>query len=359
MNESKEMSVPQRVKVMLAASPTFVSLLPSSYRPMATRFINRAVLYITTCKNAQKIQQCTPGSIYTAVLQAAEHGLPLDGRMAHIVPYGQVATFQADYKGLVAVGKRHGLFKDAFARIVCENDEFDYWMEDGQFHVRYQPRKTNRGEVIGAFAVIVTDDGRPVVEYMDCDQIEAVRERSKAKDNGPWVTDWAEMAKKTVLRRNMKLYTDDPEMLDLLDKDDAADLGETTTVVDALPVDALPAPAEQEEPAPSKSEQTAKRLKEKKPKPAPEPEPEPEQQPETFDDQGELVQDEPDQAPTEEAPETKQWRDFIQMRSNCSNRRQDFAKLKSYILQDNNPCKLTPAELSKAVKLLEKSIEMC
>jgi recombination protein RecT len=36
-------------------------------------------------------------------------------------------------------------------------------------------------------------------------QIEAIRSRSKSKDNGPWMTDWVEMAKKTVLRRLFKM----------------------------------------------------------------------------------------------------------------------------------------------------------
>ena len=36
-------------------------------------------------------------------------------------------------------------------------------------------------------------------------EVEAIRSRSKAGRSGPWVSDWAEMAKKTAVRRLVKL----------------------------------------------------------------------------------------------------------------------------------------------------------
>jgi len=50
------------------------------------------------------------------------------------------------------------------------------------------------------------------------DEIEAVRRRSRAADDGPWVTDWSEMARKTVVRRGSKylpLTTDFRRALEL------------------------------------------------------------------------------------------------------------------------------------------------
>lgn len=218
----RQISIPARAIAAVQATGKFEVLLPECYRPMAQRFLSRAELYIATCKNAEKIQKCTVQSLAKAILVGAEYGIAIDGRMGHIVPYGDQATFMPDYKGLVAVGRRHGAFVDAYARIVCENDVFDFGMEDATFHVRYKPNLRDRGEVIGAYALLLFEAGRFVVEWMDEPQIESVRQRSKAKDNGPWVTDWAEMAKKTVLRRAIKTYSDDPEMLSLIDHDDFA-----------------------------------------------------------------------------------------------------------------------------------------
>jgi hypothetical protein len=60
----------------------------------------------------------------------------------------------------------------------------------------------------------------------------------------------------------------------------------------------------------------------------------------------------------EQPEESREWREFVVMRSSCHGK-QAFAKLKKYILEDANPARLKPAELSRAVKLLESSIEMC
>jgi hypothetical protein len=54
---------------------------------------------------------------------------------------------------------------------------------------------------------------------MSRDEIEAVRKRSRAANAGPWVTDWNEMAKKTVFRRLSKWIPLSSEYRDALDAD--------------------------------------------------------------------------------------------------------------------------------------------
>ena len=55
---------------------------------------------------------------------------------------------------------------------------------------------------------------------MSVDEIEAIRRRSKAGNSGPWVTDWNEMAKKTVFRRLTKWLPLSPEFRDAVEADD-------------------------------------------------------------------------------------------------------------------------------------------
>ena len=71
-------------------------------------------------------------------------------------------------------------------------------------------------------------------EVMTTEEVERIRARSKAGKEGPWVTDWNEMAKKTVFRRLSKWLPLSAEYRDAVDKDD--------DVLDAVarPVDDAP-----------------------------------------------------------------------------------------------------------------------
>ena len=57
---------------------------------------------------------------------------------------------------------------------------------------------------------------------MSVEDIELIRKRSPTGDEGPWVTDWNEMAKKTVFRRLSKTLPISPEIKDALEHDSEA-----------------------------------------------------------------------------------------------------------------------------------------
>ena len=60
-------------------------------------------------------------------------------------------------------------------------------------------------------------------EWMDMQDLDAIRARSQSwkYGGGPWKTDDGEMRKKTVIRRVMKMYTDDqPQVAKMLEIDD-------------------------------------------------------------------------------------------------------------------------------------------
>lgn len=216
-----ELSVADQT-VNVLSNGCFASMLPERYKDNAARWIQRGRLYINTSKNRDNLLKCSMASLVRAFLQGAEQGLPIDGKLAYLVPYGQEATFMASYIGLIAVARRQGLIVDGFARTVRERDEFSLSMTNGQFHTHFAPYVgAEPGEIVGAFAVLIFPGNRTVADFLSHDEIEAVRARSKAAKSGPWVSDWGEMAKKTVLRRTIKTYVDDADVLALLDADDA------------------------------------------------------------------------------------------------------------------------------------------
>ena len=111
----------------------------------------------------------------------------------------------------------------AYTRSTVDNGYWSWngWREDGKNHLFHEPLIVGkRGEVIGAYAVIVLPDGDWRYEWMEFSELARIRSRSKASNGGPWVTDTREMQKKTVLKRGLKTYCEDPAIVRALELDD-------------------------------------------------------------------------------------------------------------------------------------------
>jgi recombination protein RecT len=123
-----------------------------------------------------------------------------------------------DYKGLVALARRSGEIADIHADVVCRNDRFRYSFGTNGT-LEHEPNLDDRGPVRAAYSFAKLKDGSSSYEVMSIQEIEAIRNRSKAGKSGPWVTDWNEMAKKTVFRRHSKWLPVSSEFQEAIDKD--------------------------------------------------------------------------------------------------------------------------------------------
>lgn len=166
---------------------------------------------LTTIRTNPKLLECSIPSLMGAVMQSAQLGLE-PGLIGHcyIIPYGKEATFIIGYKGMIDLARRSGNIQSIAAHEVYENDfiELTYGLEENLKHVPWFLRKdekpTDSGKVVGAYMVAKFNDGGHFIHYMPISEIEAHRGRSKAAKNGPWVTDYTEMCKKTVVRAGWK-----------------------------------------------------------------------------------------------------------------------------------------------------------
>jgi recombination protein RecT len=183
------------------------------------RFIAVALQAIT---RSPRLLQCTPASIIKALRDAAELGLEPSGLMgsAYLVPYRNrksntyEAQLIAGYRGLIDLARRSGEVKTIEAHVVRERDEFVFEFGTTAYlrHVPYlnvgdldeNDQPIDAGNFVAAYAFARLTSGEVQFEVMDVPQIEQIRRRSKAADDGPWVTDWAEMARKTPTRRLLK-----------------------------------------------------------------------------------------------------------------------------------------------------------
>lgn len=158
----------------------------------------------------QKLGQCTPKSFLGAMMQAAQLGLEPNTPLgqAYLIPrrnHGVLETsFEIGYKGMIDLAYRSGEVSVIMAQIVYENDEFEYsfGLEPKLDH---KPAKGDRGKPVFAYAVYRTKDGGYGYDVMSMEDVRKHAQRySKAYNDGPWQTNFEEMAKKTVLKKVLK-----------------------------------------------------------------------------------------------------------------------------------------------------------
>jgi recombination protein RecT len=233
------------------ARPSMQAIIPKHVTP--ERLIKLAL--VAASRNP-KLLQCTATSIVQAVMQAAQLGLEFGGAMpeAHIIPYGDQATFLSDYRGLLALARRSGEIASIGAWPVYRNDAFAYSVTDEGPRLTHTPKLDgDQGpfRLVYAIARLKTSP-LPQIEIMPKDRVDAIRARSKAANNGPWVTDYDQMARKTVLRRICNYLPRSLELNAALEIEDRAENGE---IVPAFDTELVP---EAQEP-----ESRAEALKEK------------------------------------------------------------------------------------------------
>jgi recombination protein RecT len=155
-----------------------------------------------------KLLECHFDSVFLALMKLAEAGLEPDGVEAALVPYGSECQAIEMYRGVCKLLYSSGMVKDVYADVFFSNeiDRGCYRFRKGsKSYVHHEPLLKDRGEVMGAYAVIHTITGGTLIDEMNVEDIERIRKFSKAKrDDSPWVVHWNEMAKKTVLKRCSK-----------------------------------------------------------------------------------------------------------------------------------------------------------
>lgn len=189
----------------------------------AERFIR---MVLTTVRLNPGLQECSPMSIVTGAVLSALYGLEI-GPMGHayLVPFRnnrtntKEAQFILGYKGMIDLARRSGELGLIEAREVHEHDEFDFafGLEPRLTHT---PTLGDRGEIVAFYGVARLRNGEVLSHVMSKREVDAYRARSRAKDNGPWVTDYAPMGCKTVIRRMWRWLPQSVEAKEVMQLDE-------------------------------------------------------------------------------------------------------------------------------------------
>lgn len=165
------------------------------------------------CSNdfAMSVARQNPQSVRDAVTNVAAIGISLNPakKQAYLVPRDGRICLDISYMGLIDLATDTGSIRWAQAALVREQDTFEIVGIDQQPRHTFNPFNTDRGPVVGGYAVAKTSDGDYLTTTMTAEELFSIRDRSQAwkkKKAGPWATDEGEMMKKTIIKRAHKYW---------------------------------------------------------------------------------------------------------------------------------------------------------
>jgi recombination protein RecT len=227
----------------LMASPAVQSQLKVAL-PRHMTAERMARIATTEMRKVPKLAECDPMSFLGAVIQCAQLGLEPGNALGHayILPFEkrkkigntwQTVSTEAQviigYRGMIDLARRSGQIVSIEARAVYEGDEFDcsLGLESKLTHTPdwQNPNRSMPDKLRFVYAVAKLKDGGIQFDVMSRAEVDGIRARSKSADNGPWVTDYAAMALKTVVRRLFKFLPVSIEMQQAVSIDEQAEAG--------------------------------------------------------------------------------------------------------------------------------------
>lgn len=225
---------------------SIAAVLPSHLKGREDALVKSAMLAMM--KN-QQLASCTPQSVATALVQAAQLGFTdVSGTLGHayLVPYSGQCQLITGYRGMLDLARRSGEIASVTVRGVFKGDEFEMVLgDDERFTHKPNPDSTqDPKDLIGAYCIARFKDGGVHRQFMSRKQIDAVK-----KNSGPWRDHYVEMALKTVMRRAFKWWPMSLEiqrdLTEMAQRDDgkavAADILDVEVVPDEPDAPALPA----------------------------------------------------------------------------------------------------------------------
>ena len=164
---------------------------------------------ITLYNTADSLRRCSPTGIIQAGLNSVKYNFPLDNNLGfcYVVPYKGFAQFQIGWRGYVQLAQRTGQYLCINVTDIKEGEYLGFDIASGR--PRLGEPAENREELpdIGYLAYFKLLNGAEYYYYQTRQQIEAFKNRySPAANCGPWVSNFSEMAKKTVLKHLLKNF---------------------------------------------------------------------------------------------------------------------------------------------------------
>jgi len=196
--------------------------------------VDRFIRMVLTCaQHNPKLLAATPASMYRAVLQCAQLGLEPDSLrgLVYLIPrYSKKkaaleVNVQLGYQGLMQLARQSDQITVIEAHEVFMGDKFDYQYGTDQY-LHHKPAHGDVQEIDFVWALArIRGEIHPQFQVLDMTSVDAARQRGGSPEEGPWKTDFAAMAKKTVLIRLCRYLPASTELATAVALDQRAQAG--------------------------------------------------------------------------------------------------------------------------------------
>lgn len=241
---------PQSVKELLA-SPAMLQQIQHAL-PKHMKADRMARIAMTLMRQTPDLAKCEPMSFMGALMQVSQLGLEPGGALGHayLIPF-KVRRRQGDqwierhevqviigYRGMIDMARRSGQIVSLSSRVVREKDRFSYSYGLIETLEHVPSEEIDAGPITHVYARAELKGGGYQFEVMTVAQVNAVRDKSqgyigaqanaeryKKPVDSPWVNNYDEMARKTVVRRLFKYLPVSIEIQAAVGLDEQAEAG--------------------------------------------------------------------------------------------------------------------------------------
>lgn len=186
--------------------------IPAGSDITADRIIRIAT---TAIQKTPKLRECEPISVLACVMQAAAFGFEPNTELGecYLVGFKSSKTQKTycsliiGYKGFTQLAHNTGLVGAINSELVRKGEPFNITLgtSRGLKHVPDLDLRATESDRpsnwTGVYSTITYLNGHIDFEYLTAAQVQKFRNRSRSKDDGPWVSDTEAMWKKTAVRR--------------------------------------------------------------------------------------------------------------------------------------------------------------
>lgn len=234
--------------------PAMLQAFKSQIAAALPRHVNpdrMARIALTCYRQNPALAECSPASVFAAVIQASQLGLEpgLNGR-AYIIPYRREATFVPGWRGLVELANRTGR-ASCWTGAVFRGDSFDFRLGDSP-RVEHVPAGEDDPELLThAYAVgRVNGSDWPIVEVWPVARIRKHRDRYNKVGRRHYSYDnWEAYCRKVPLLQVLKYLPASPELEVAMAANRDAEMGaQRITIEEAISGTFAPATADDRSP---------------------------------------------------------------------------------------------------------------